>query len=38
VKTVNAQFEITDVYEANMRGVPALDSKGLVNIVEEMQE
>ena len=37
-KTVNTQSEIADVYEANLKGVRALESKGLIDTVEEMQE
>ena len=37
-RTVNTQSKIADVNEANINGVLALDSKGLVNTVEEMQE
>jgi hypothetical protein len=35
---VNTQTNIADVNEANITGVRALDSTGLVNIVEKMQE
>ena len=35
---VNTQSKIADVYEANMKGVRALESKGLIDTVEEMQE
>jgi hypothetical protein len=35
---VNTQLNIADVNEANTNGVRALDSKGLVDTVETMQE
>jgi hypothetical protein len=35
---VNTESNIADVNEANINGVRALDSKGLVDTVEEMQE
>ena len=37
-KTVNTQSEIADVNEANLKGVRALELKGLIDTVEEMQE
>jgi hypothetical protein len=37
-KMVNTQSNIADVNEANINGVRALDSKGLVDTVEKMQE
>jgi hypothetical protein len=37
-KMVNTQSNIADVNEANINGVQALDSKGLVDTVEKMQE
>jgi hypothetical protein len=37
-KMINTQLNIVDVNEVNINGVRALDSKGLVDIVGEMQE
>jgi hypothetical protein len=37
-KIVNTQSNIADVNEANINGVRALHSKGLVDTVDEMQE
>jgi hypothetical protein len=37
-KTVHTQSNIADVIEVNISGVRALDSKGIVDTVEKMQE